>query len=270
MKRFSATIILVLAALGAVSTQAEAATPVGGKDAAVADTLVNPYSVTIEDNILPDSVEWVTTPWTYGLFIGTGPRWTVGRLNEYFSWAWDFTVGGKVAFRRIYLEAAVSFASPTLRKLRMTTVGAPDEKFRANVKNANYTSWGFNAGYSVYDSRNFSIIPFAGVKWTNYSWTARPLEFNESGDEVMGMPQRKMRVKDLNIDFGVNFDWHFSNIVVSSGQKRQTLMSSLRLTPYAVRGVYSSDQGGFNGWQLGLMIAYSATAKTLKPLYLPE
>ena len=53
MKRFSATIILVLAALGAVSTQAEAATPVGGKDAAVADTLVNPYSVTIEDNIWP-------------------------------------------------------------------------------------------------------------------------------------------------------------------------------------------------------------------------
>lgn len=235
-----------------------------------ADTLYNPYSETIEDNLLPDSIEWVTSPFGYGLFIGTGPRWTAGRLNQYFSWAWDFTIGGKIAYDRWYLEATISFASPTLKKPRMTTVGAPDEKFRANVKNANYTAWGFNAGYAVYDSPRFAIIPFVGGKWTSYSWTARPVELDENGSEVMTMPQRRMKVKDFNVDFGINFDWNFNTVVVARDNKRQSLTSSLRLTPYAVRGVYSSNQGGFNGWQIGFMIAYSATARKLKPLYMPE
>lgn len=234
------------------------------------DTLIDPYQVTIEDSLLPDSVQWVSSPWSYGLFIGTGPRWTAGRLNQYFSWAWDFTVGGKVAFNRWYLEATVSFASPTLKKPRMTTAGDPDTKFRANVKNANYTAWGFNVGYAVLDKERFSIIPFVGGKWTSYSWTSRPVELDESGSEVMTMPQQKMKVKDFNIDFGVNFDWHFSNVIVSASQKRQSLTSSLRLTPYAVRGVYSSHQGGFSGWQIGLMVAYSATARKLRPIYMPD
>lgn len=236
------------------------------------DTVLNPYSYTITDDaaIMPDSIEWVSSPFSYGLFIGTGPRWTAGRLNQYFSWAWDFTIGGKIAFNRWYLEASVSFASPTLKKPRMTTAGDPDTKFRANVKNANYTAWGFNAGYAVYDSPNFAIIPFVGGKWTSYSWTSRPLEIDENGAEVMTSPQQKMKVKDFNVDFGINFDWHFSTMVFASGNKRQSLQSSLRLTPYAVRGVYSSNQGPFNGWQLGFMIAYSATARKLKPLNLPE
>lgn len=237
---------------------------------ASADTLVAPYQVTIEDATLPDSVRWVSSPWSYGLFIGTGPRWTAGRLNQYFSWAWDFTIGGKLAFNRWYLEASVSFASPTLKKPRMTTAGDPDTKFRANVKNANYTAWGFNVGYAVYDAEHFDVIPFVGGKWTSYSWTSRPVEIDENGSEVMTMPQQKMKVKDFNIDFGINFDWHFASMIVGTDGKRQSLTSSLRLTPYAVRGVYSSHQGGFSGWQLGFMIAYSATARKLKPIYMPD
>lgn len=240
-------------------------------EAGTADTLVNSCSVVMEeDNELPDSIQWVEAPLSYGFYIGTGPRWTAGRLNQYFSWAWDFTIGAQVAYRRWYIEASVSFASPTLKKPRMTTVGTPDEKFRANVKNANYTVWGFNAGFSVYDSPVFSITPFAGGKWTSYAWTARPLEYDDAGNEVMTSPQRKMKVKDFNVDFGINFDWHFNTVMAGAGARRQSLTSSLRVTPYAVRGIYSSCQGGFGGWQLGLMIAYSATARKLKPLPLPE
>lgn len=261
MKRIYLT-AMALAAVIAASAQNPDKTEVP------ADTILNPYSVSIADDtaLLPDSVEWAPSPLSYGLFVGTGPRWTAGRLNQYFSWAWDFTFGAKIAYNRWYLEAAVSFASPTLRKPELTTTGNPDTKFRANVKNANYTAWGFNAGYAVFSNHACAIIPFAGVKWTSYSWTSRPLEINENGDEVMSMPQQKMKVKDFNIDFGVNFDWHFSNIIVSGGEKRQSLQSSLRITPYAVRGVYSSCQGPFNGWQTGVMIAYSATARQMKPL----
>ena len=263
--QYSFSIILALTGVAGF-----AATPDSLSSYVPSDTVVNPYSVTIEDDVLPDSIEWVTSPFSYGLFIGTGPRWTAGRLNEYFSWAWDFTIGGKVAYRRLYLEASVSFASPTLKKPAMTTAGTPDEKFRANVKSANYTAWGFNAGYAVVNTPSFSIIPFAGVKWTSYSWTARPVETDETGSEVLTSPVRSMKVKDFNVDFGVNFDWNFNTVTVSSGRKRQLLTSSLRITPYAVRGVYSSVQGPFNGWQLGLMIAYSATARKMKPIYMPE
>lgn len=233
------------------------------------DTILNAYSTTITDDALPDSVIWITSPLHYGLFIGTGPRWTAGRLNQYFSWAWDFTIGGKVAYDRWILEASVSFASPTLKKPKMATVGDPDVKFRANVKNANYTAWGLNAGYAVYQSSLLDIIPFVGGKWTSYSWTSRPLEIGENGSETMTSPQQKMKVKDFNIDFGVNFDLHFNTAVVMAAGKRQGLQSSLRLTPFAIHGVYTSYNGGFGGWQIGLMIAYSATARQLKPISLP-
>ncbi len=210
---------------------------------------------------------WISSDFSYGLFVGTGPRWTCGRLNEYFSWAWDFTLGGKIAWERLYLEASVSFASPTLKKSNLLANSAPDNKFRANVKNANYTAYGFNVGYAIYDTGNFSIIPFVGGKWTGYSWTARPLEYSpEVGDMVMTSPQHKMKVGDFNVDFGVNFDWHFNSTVITAGGKAQRLTSSLRITPYAVRGVYSDAVPSFDGWQVGVMIAYSATARKLKPL----
>lgn len=237
----------------------------------VTDTVSIPYSFTISDNnpLPPDTIEWESSPLSYGLYVGTGPRWTAGRLNQYFSWAWDFTIGGKLAFNRCNLEASVSFASPTLKKPGMTTVGIPDQKFRANVKNANYTSWGFRFGYAIYETTTFSIIPFAGGQWTSYTWTARPLETDENNAEVMSIPQRKMKVHDFNIDLGVNLDWHFNTSIMSSGIKHQSLQSSLRITPYAIRGVYSSNQGPFKGWQLGIMFAYSATARKLKPINLP-
>lgn len=241
-------------------------TPAGGA-AAAPDTVVDPYSLTYTSANPPsDTVVYGESPLMYGLFVGTGPRWTAGRLSHYFSWAWDFTFGAQLSWRRVYLEGTISFASPTLRKPDLVAAGGPDLKFRANVKSANYTAIGFNLGYTVYRGDAVSITPFAGAKWTKYSWTARPLETDINGNEVMGAPQHSFSLKDFNIDFGCNIDWRFSTAIVTSGTRRQALMSSLRLTPYAIRGVYSSAVPSFNGWQLGLMIAYSATVRPLRTL----
>ena len=257
MKHYALIFLTLLPALCA-----SAARPFPG-DTVIAE---NPPAHTDTVSAADGAEAWAASPLAYGLFIGTGPRWTAGRLNQYFSWAWDFTIGAQLSFYRAYLEGSVTFASPTLKKVNLTTGVKPDEKFKANVKNANYTAYGFNVGYSVVDSRHFSITPFAGGKWTRYSWTSRPLD--EEGEMVM--PQRKMKVGDFNVDFGINFDWHFSSMIITAGGKTQSLTSSLRVTPYAVRCVYTDCTPGFNGWQLGVMIAYSARARRLRPITLPN
>lgn len=223
-----------------------------------ATTPVNPKTV-------DEPGDWLMSDFYYGLYIGTGPRWTLGRLNEYFSWAWDFTIGANLGWSRWMLEGSVTFASPTIKKKSLMTKTAGDDKFHANVKNANYSAYGINLGFSVVKTRHISVTPFAGVMWTRYSWTSRPLvdDPEGSGELVMGMPQKHMKLTDFNIDFGINFDWHFNTFTMGTNASRQALTSSLRVTPYAVRGVYSDAKPSFGGWQLGLRIAYSASARKL-------
>lgn len=226
-------------------------------------------AVNYKDTLPSPGEDYVESDLSYGVFMGTGPRFTPGRLNEFFSWAWDFTIGARVGWRRIGLEGSVAFASPTVKRSSLVVSPSVDTEFRANVKSANYSAVNLNLGYSVLDTDRFAIVPYAGCVWTRYSWISRPLVDSADGSQEMGWPVKQMVLSDFNVSFGVRFHWKFDTFFLggdSPRSHRQKITSSLELTPYMVRGVYSDARPKFSGWQFGLRIGYSASARPMKKI----
>ena len=122
----------------------------------------------------------------FGLYVGTGPHWTTGGLADRFSWAWDFTFGVKVAYKRLRFAAQISYAAPTIENPKLYTAPfTAENNLHANVNNANYISVGFYGGYAVVDTRRFSVEPFVGGMWTHYGWTAKPMQLDNEGQLII-------------------------------------------------------------------------------------
>ncbi len=211
----------------------------------------------------------VPSRFRYGLFAGTGAVFSTGPLSDYFSSAWDFTFGLLGSWRRISLEGSITYASPSIGEPTLTETKylTGTERYHANVKNANYLAIGFNAGYNVVDTKKFTVRPFVGGMWTSFSWTARPVTSASSDENVVfdGLQQRMM-VDDFNVTFGCTFEWHFHSVVTNFpflGSMREEYISSLRVSPYAVRGVYTDADRHFGGWQIGFTVAYSGVGRAL-------
>lgn len=215
----------------------------------------------------PGMPEVVPSAFRYGLFAGTGFVATTGELADYFNTAWDFSFGLLFNWRRLGLEASITYASPTLKDQLLTTDKYAGQNYHANVKNANYLAIGVNAGYNVVDGKHFLIRPYIGGMWTSYSWTARPMADDTQGSIVFDGLQQRMTLNDFNLTFGVNFEWHFHSTVTRFplfGSTREEYISSLRLTPYAIHSSYSKASTPFSGWQIGLTVAYSGVGRALK------
>lgn len=220
----------------------------------------------IEQLGMPDVPEVVPGPFRYGLMAGTGFVSPAGRTADYFNTAWDFSFGLIFSYRRIGLEASITYACPTLRDPMLVEDKYAGQNYRANVSNANYLALGFNVGFNVVDSKRFLIRPFAGGMWTSYSWTARPMAGDTQGSIVFDGLQQRMAINDFNITFGASFEWHFHSVVTRFpflGSMREQYVSSLRVTPYAIRGSYSHASPAFDGWQVGLSVAYTGVGRAL-------
>lgn len=215
----------------------------------------------------PGMPEVVPSPFRYGLLAGTGFVATAGDLADYFNTAWDFTFGLLFNWRRLGLEASITYASPTLKDQLLTEKEYAGMNYHANVKNANYLAIGVNLGYNVIDGKHFLLRPYAGGMWTSYSWTARPMADDTQGAIVFDGLQQRMTLNDFNLTFGINFEWHFHSTVGQFplfGSTREEYISSLRLTPYAIRASYNDASTPFSGWQFGLTIAYSGVGRALR------
>lgn len=221
----------------------------------------------LEEMGMPDAPEVVPGPFRYGLFAGTGFVTPLGDVADYFNTSWDFSFGLLFSYRRIGLAASITYANPTLKEPMLVEDKYAGQNYRANVKNANYLALGFNVGYNVVDTKRFIVRPHVGGMWTSYSWTARPMAENSGEEIVFDGLQQRMSLNDFNVTFGADFEWHFHSVVTRFpflGSMREEYISSLRLTPYAIRGCYSRASTPFSGWQFGLTVAYSGVGRALK------
>lgn len=206
------------------------------------------------------------SPWSYGLYAGLGGIFPTGSLADSFSGACAFTFGIQGGWHRVRLDASLNYANPTLYKPELVESKYEGQGFHANVKNANYLGVGFGAGYAIFDGKRFSVVPYAGGRWTSYSWTARPMSEDMTGVFIPYGPQQRMKLEDFDVTFGIHLEWHFLStetevpLIDSPGEH---YVSSLRLTPYATRAVYSQASSGCNGWQIGFTVCYSGLARTL-------
>lgn len=212
------------------------------------------------------SVSMTLNPWSYGLYVGIGGIFPTGNITDVFSPACSFTFGIQGGWRRIRLEGAFSYAIPSLRDQTLVESQYASAGYHANVKTANYLGIGFGAGYAVLDTKRFSIAPYLGGQWTSCSWTSRPM--GTGPDDTLSATglQQRMQLDDFNLTFGVHFEWHFHSVVTSFpmfGSMREQYVSSLCLTPFATRAVYTDAAIPYSGWQIGFMVSYSGVARAL-------
>lgn len=240
----------------------------GGRDAATLELYRRRTAQRLKDTPEVPMAVLEESPAGFGLYVGTGPHWTTGDLSDRFSWAWDFTFGLRVAYRRLRLAVQISYAAPTVKDpLLFTKPFAAEDNLRANVNNANYISSGFSGGYAVVDTRRFTIEPFVGGIWTHYGWTAKPMQLDNEGQLIIVGQQQGMHLNNFNFWCGVNCQLHFHRAYWASsalGAVRQELVSSVGLTPYLVNGSYNNAVPGFGGWQIGLSLSYSGMVRSLK------
>lgn len=223
---------------------------------------------TRKDNI-NDSQKWKDLSLGYSIYFGTGPRFNTGRLNEFFSWAWNFNIGADIWLGRMMAGVQFNCNAPTIRQSGIVTSSATDDDFMATVKTADYYCYSINIGYTALKAGPVSVTPYLSGNWSQYKWTSRPLvpSIDNPGSLTMGNPARSMDLRDFNIGGGLRISWRFNSFFIGGdtpNSSRQKISSCLEITPYAQRAVYSNANPSFSGWQIGVSVGYSAFVNTMK------
>lgn len=221
---------------------------------------------------LPDVDDAVLTPshFGYGVYVATGPHWTTGTLHDAVGWAWDFTFGLRAIYRRVHLNAQITYASASVLNPLMISDDmdpiTPGFIYRANIKDANYLGAGVSLGIDLLNSKTYSLVPFAGGMFSQYSWSAKPSYLAQDGTVVFDGLQDGVTLSTFNVWFGAEFEWHFHRALSSSGIMgaiRQQLTSSIGIRPYAVRQIYKKNTPHAAGWNIGITISYSGIIRNM-------
>lgn len=221
----------------------------------------------LEQMDVPVAATVEPSPWSYGLFAGIGGLFPTGSISDAFSGGCVFTFGLTGGWKRLRVHGSIGYTTPTVRDVYLVNPEYAGQDFRANVNNANLLDIGFGVGFNVLDTKHFSMEPYVGGHWTGYNWTARPMVENDEGGFTTTGLQHRMQVDDFNLAFGMNFEWHFHSAVADIplfGSMREQYVSSLRLTPYAMRACYTDAVRHLSGWQIGFMVSYSGLARALR------
>ena len=237
-----------------------------GADEAALQTWEYDIRRALEQIAAPEPTTVIPSPWSYGLFAGVGGLFPTSSISEAFSGGCVFTFGLTGGWRRIRLHGSISYTTPTIRDTGLVNPEYADLGYRANVNNANLLDIGFGLGYNILDTKRFSIEPYVGGHWTGYNWTARPMVPNDDGSFTTTGLQHRMETDDFNFACGINFEWHFHSAVTTFplfGSMREQYISSLQVTPYAMRGCYTDAIRHYSGWQIGFRISYSGLARAL-------
>lgn len=207
--------------------------------------------------------------WSYGFDIGMGAIFPGSDINDAFSGAAIFSFGLTGGWHGLHLHGTIGYGSPTIRDAALVTPEYADQGFMANVNNANLLAIGFALGYQIPVGKHFSIEPWCGAQWTGYNWTARPMVPDDEGGYITTGMQHRMQVDDFAPAVGMHLEWHFHQAVTNFpifGAMKEQYVSSLRLTPYAIRAKYTDAIRHYSGWQIGFTISYSGLARALRLL----
>lgn len=214
----------------------------------------------LAENPAPDApVTLSRSPWRYGASLELGAIFPTASLNTHFSPAATFGVALRGAWRRLEAEALVRYGISSLRTPQLVERPQAGGRLYANTDNANYVAAGFAIGADLLRPGRFSIVPFAGALWTQWSWNARPLAPGISDEIEFEGPQSRVSLNDFNFYAGIHFDWHFNHRLTpysAGGAVAADYASSLRLTPYVAASAYHASAPA-GGWQIGVSLSYS-------------
>ena len=76
---------------------------------------------------------------------------------------------------------------------------------------ASYLAIDIMAGYTVLDTKKFSITPRVGIYWGSYGWNVANYENVDGVEKITSTESPSIR--DFNWKAAIDFDFHFSTIV---------------------------------------------------------
>ncbi len=188
---------------------------------------------------------------SFGGFVGVGYNGITGDFGADFSGYVPFNIGLEGEYKRFKLKVDVTYGQP-----KITNPNIFDKQMQGT-----YSTYagvvGVNAvlGYKVYKGDAFSLTPFVGGYWNEYSWNVANYEFDDDKNlivkDVFGV-----KMDNFNWMVGIDLDYHFNRYIigeVDTAQKTQ-MTSSVRLTPYVSYASYKNPD--LNGYNIGVNVAY--------------
>jgi hypothetical protein len=222
---------------------------------------------------LPPVPTIVPSDFSYGMYIGVGAVFPTSTIKDNFKSTFTFTAGLLGGYKRLKINADITYGQPRFKNPNIfNLVDASGRSLQSSINTyATYLSISASLGFSVVDTKRFTVTPHAGFFWSGYSWNVGNYTWGSDASGKVVQTLVNTESKSLN-DFdwiaGVDFDIHVHSHVTStplffSGQ-RERLTSTVRVTPYIARATYSKDTAHFKGYQVGFTISYAGIARALK------
>ncbi|MDD2961170.1 MAG: hypothetical protein PHR45_03690 [Muribaculaceae bacterium] len=215
----------------------------------------------LDEQGLPPEPEIITSPFSYGFYLGTGADLSQGNLGNAFTGSWTFTAGIGLGLSRFKFRSDITYGQP---KIKESNIMAVEDQTTSDTY-ASYLAITASLGYSILDTKKFCITPHVGGMWSNYGWNVANYE-NVNG-ELKIKNYESPSISSFNWYAAIDFDYHFFTVVSKNPffltGKREQYTSSIRITPFVGRGVYKNTNPELRSCHIGFTIAYVGMARSL-------
>lgn len=216
----------------------------------------------LEEESMPTVPEIVPNSFSYGFYFGTGAIFPTGAIDNSFSGSWTFTAGLGVGYDRFQLKSDITYGQPSIQNRNIFEI--PNQL--ATSTYSSYLAVSVSLGFSVLETKYFTITPHIGGYWSSYGWNVGNYVLDVN-DEWKIKNSESLEMSNFNWYASIDFDYHFHTIVGKSpffltGQ-REKYTSSIRISPFIGRAIYKKAVPQMNGCQIGFTIAYVGIARSL-------
>lgn len=215
---------------------------------------------------------------SYGIYAGLGGVFPTSSISDDFSGCATFIIGLTGGYRRLKLKADISFGQPNFNNDNIFNVPSdiPGKPGQGNTNSyATYLGIGTSLGYTVLDTKRFSITPSVGGYWSSYGWNVANYNYVTEIDEE-GNPQlvqkvvntEKRSINDFgwmaSIDFDIKFHKHVGDTPFFLTGQREEFTSSIRISPFVAKAKFDTTAPAVDGYIVGVTLTYTGIARALR------
>lgn len=219
-----------------------------------------------------------TSNYSYGFYAGVGGLFPTSTLKDDFGSCATFILGLTGGYRRIKVKADIAFGQPDFKNDNIFNVqtGVIGEPGQGNTNSfATFLGIGLQAGYTILDTKRFSITPNVGGYWSSYGWKVEDYSYttetNDQGESTRVRHVDKTYRTSINdfgwiasIDFDIKFHRHVTDTPFFLSGQREEFTSSIRISPFVARASFSKTVPAIEGYYVGFTVTYTGLARALR------
>lgn len=210
---------------------------------------------------IPEISTLTESPFSFAFNVGIGMDCANNSIHSAFSNTWAFTIGLQGGYKRTKLKFDVIYGQPKISEPNVLDIPLQE----ATDTHANYLGLSLAAGYSVVDTKRFSITPYFGLGYNRYGWNVGNYHLDDEGKKVFDSHE-SLSLSSVSWYGAIAFEYHInSNSPYNSGLigNQRSYRSSVRLTPYISGGDYNKIPS-LKGLHFGFSVAYVGLFHALK------